>query len=52
MTSIPSSNRKISIENMQKIAEMSEKNDRTEIAEEIGVTKQTIYKYQKLMRLM
>ena len=43
---------KMPIEGMQKIVEMSDKSDRTEIARELNTSKVTIWKYQKLLKLV
>lgn len=44
--------RKLSIDQMTKLVEMSaEDNERPKIAREMGVTKKTVWKYQKLFRL-
>ena len=43
---------KMPIEGMQKIVEMSDNMDRPEIARELNTSKRTIWKYQKLLRLV
>jgi len=46
-----SQKRKLTIEQMTQLVKMTPMHDRTEIAKELGVTKPTIWKYQKLFKL-
>lgn len=52
MSNNDSTKRRLSIEQMGRLVEMSDTHDRPEIAKEMNVTKQTIWKYQRQFKLI
>ena len=47
-----SQKRKLTIEQMTQLVKMTQNHDRSEIAEKFGVSKPTVWKYQKLFKLI